>query len=84
MIMETISKWLTDICQEQHLSLRGAASKTGLSDSTIAGLEQGVSPSSQTLKKLAQGFGGGTRVWRSSILKGKGSELCLVRGKTNG
>jgi len=56
--METVSKWLTDIRRKQHLSLRGAASQTGLSYSTIASIEQGVRPSFQTIKMLAWGFGG--------------------------
>ena len=55
---ESLSQWLKGRCQAESLSLRQAAVKTGLSHATIADIIKGTSPSPETVKKLAQAFGG--------------------------
>ena len=54
----SLGQWLEQRCQEERLSLRQAAAKTGLSHGTIRDIIRGVSPSSESIKKLAHGFGG--------------------------
>ncbi len=55
-----IGEWLRQVCQRDGLSLRDAAGKTGLSHTTIEGImTKGVSPSSDTIKKLAHAFSSG-------------------------
>lgn len=56
--MEKLSQWLEERCHREHLSLRQAAAKTGLSHSTIQGIMNGSQASAGTIKKLAFGFGG--------------------------
>ncbi len=51
--------WLKQRCQEERLSLRQAAAKTGLSHGTIEGIIKGAAPSPQTTMKLAQAFARG-------------------------
>ena len=46
------------MCQKQGLSLRQAAAKTGLSHGTIEGIIRGAAPSPETIRRLAQSFGG--------------------------
>ncbi len=53
-----LGQWLKEMCQKQGLSLRQAASRTGLSHGTIEGILKGTSPSPETVKRLAQSFGG--------------------------
>ena len=53
-----IGHWLEEKCKAEHLSLRQAATKTGVSRQTIAGLINGTSPSIETIKKLARSFSG--------------------------
>lgn len=53
-----LGRWLKERCQEEHLSLRGAGDKTGLSHSTIKAIMNGGHPSPETVSKLARGFGG--------------------------
>ena len=52
-----LSQWLEEKCKQEHLSLRQAAAKTGLSHSTIDDVIKGGHPSAETIRKLAQGFG---------------------------
>lgn len=52
------SKWLEERCQKDHLSLREAAAKTGLSHSTIADIMAKGKASPETIRKLAHAFGG--------------------------
>ena len=54
----SLSQWLEERCKREHLSLRQAAERTGLSHSTIADIIKGKHPYPETIKKLAQGFGG--------------------------
>ena len=56
--MEHLSRWLLEKCKHEHLSLRQTAAKTGLSHATIADSIKGVRPLPETIRKLAQGFGG--------------------------
>ena len=56
--MEELSQWLKDRCQSEHLSLRQAAVKTGLSHATIADTIKGSRPLPETIRKLAKAFGG--------------------------
>ena len=51
-------RWLKERCEEGHLSLRQAATKVGLSHSTIRDIMKGKHPLPETIRKLAQGFGG--------------------------
>ena len=55
-----LSQWLNHRCKTEHLSLRQAAAKTGLSHATIRDIMNDGRPSPETIKKLAQGFSGGT------------------------
>ncbi len=54
----SLGQWLQKRCQREHLSLRQAAAKTGLSHATIADIRKGVHPDPETLRKLAIAFGG--------------------------
>jgi transcriptional regulator with XRE-family HTH domain len=54
-----LGSWLQERCQEERLSLRQAAAKTGLSHSTIEKIIKGASPSAQAIRKLAQAFSRG-------------------------
>ena len=54
----SLGQWLEQRCQEERLSLRQAAAKTGLSHGTIRDIIRGVSPSSESIKKLSRAFGG--------------------------
>lgn len=54
----SLSQWLEERCQREHLSLRQAAARTGLSHATIADIIKGVRPLPETIRKLATGFGG--------------------------
>jgi transcriptional regulator with XRE-family HTH domain len=54
----SLSQWLEERCQREHLTLRQAAAKTGLSHATIADIRKGNRPFPETIKKLAQAFGG--------------------------
>lgn len=64
---ENLGQWLEGKCQEEHLSLRQAASKTGLSHSTIADIIKGVQVSAETVRKLATGFSGDGRYERPAL-----------------
>lgn len=57
----SIGQWLQERCQREHLSLRQAAAKTGLSHATISLIIKGRRPLPDTIKKLSQGFGDGRR-----------------------
>ena len=52
----SLGEWLEQRCQEQGLSLRQAASKTGLSHATIRDIVNGNRASAESIKKLAQAF----------------------------
>ena len=53
--------WLAERCRKEGLSLRQAAAKTGLSHATIDDIIKGGGASAETIRKLAQGFGGDGR-----------------------
>ena len=53
-----LSQWLQAVCQKRNLSLRQAATKTGLSHGTIRDIIKGNRPLPETIRKLARGFGG--------------------------
>lgn len=55
----SLGDWLKRMCEREHLTLREAASKTGLSHATIASIIKGNHPLPETLRKLAQSFGDG-------------------------
>ena len=65
--MTRISQWLEEKCRKEHLSLRQAAAKTGLSHSTIGDIINGVQPSPETIRKLAQAFGGKGNLQRLAL-----------------
>ena len=52
-----LGQWLEERCKAEHLSLRQAAARSGLSHATIADIMKGTSPSPESIKKLAQAFG---------------------------
>ena len=54
----SLSEWLEERCKREHLSLRQAAARTGLSHATIADIRKGVRPVPETIQKLAKSFGG--------------------------
>jgi len=54
----SLGQWLEDRCHREHLSLREAAARTGLSHTTISDTIKGSQPLPETIKKLAQAFGG--------------------------
>lgn len=56
-----VGQWLMEKLEEERLSLRAAASWTGLSHTTIAEIIKGASPSPETLKALARAFAGDGR-----------------------
>jgi len=56
--VKELGHWLEQRCKQERLSLRQAAAKTGLTHSTIRDVIKGGHPSSETIRKLAQGFGG--------------------------
>ena len=56
-----LGKWLEETCKQERLSLRQAASKTGLSHATIDDIIKGGGASAETIRKLAQAFGGDGR-----------------------
>ena len=64
-----IGQWLKARCQKEGLSLRQAASKTGLSHATIRDIINGAQASPHTIKKLATAFGGDGR--RRLVLEDK-------------
>ena len=53
-----LGHWLEEKCKGEHLTLRQAGARTGLSHATIGDIINGVRPLPETIKKLAQGFGG--------------------------
>lgn len=53
-----LSEWLQERCKTERLSLRQAAARTGLSHATIRDVIKGNHPLPETIRKLAQGFGG--------------------------
>jgi transcriptional regulator with XRE-family HTH domain len=53
---KTMSDWLDLICRENHLSLRQAADRSGLSHSTLASIKKGTRPTAATISKLAAAF----------------------------
>jgi len=50
--------WLRQRCEKEGLSLRQAAAKTGLSHTTISQMLNGGSASPDSIRKLAEAFGG--------------------------
>jgi len=52
-----LGKWLEQVCKKEHLSLRQAAAKTGLSHATIRDIIKGASASAETIRKLVHAFG---------------------------
>ncbi len=57
----SLGLWLKQRCQEERLSLRQVAAKTGVSHGTIADIIKGAAPSAETIMKLAQTFSKGER-----------------------
>ncbi|MBA7668971.1 hypothetical protein ES703_77094 [subsurface metagenome] len=53
-----LGQWLEDRCHRDHQSTRQAAQKTGLSHATLYDIIKGGRPLPETIRKLAQGFGG--------------------------
>jgi len=53
-----LGSWLAERCQQESLSLRQAAAKTGISHATVADIIKGGRPSPETVKKLAGAFAG--------------------------
>ncbi len=53
-----LGQWLSNRCQKEHLSLRQAAVRIGLSHATLAQVIKSDRASPETIRKLAMGFGG--------------------------
>ncbi len=51
-----LGRWLKERCQQERLSLRQTAARTGLSHGTVEGIIKGASPSPQTMMKLVHAF----------------------------
>ena len=62
-----LKQWLEERCQTEHLSLRQAGAKAGLSHATIADIINGARPSADTIKKLAGAFGGNGQLQRIAV-----------------
>jgi len=56
----SVGRWLQQRCQSEHLSLRQAAARIGLSHATVGDIIRGGHPSPQSITKLAQAFSDGT------------------------
>ncbi|GAI66021.1 unnamed protein product [marine sediment metagenome] len=56
-----LGQWLQAICRSEHLSLRQAAAKTGLSHTTISQILNGSGAFPETIGKLAKAFTDGTK-----------------------
>ena len=56
--VSSLGEWLKAKCDDERLSLRQVATKTGVSHQTIAGLINGKKALPTTIKKLAEAFGG--------------------------
>jgi len=56
---DSFGEWLKQRCEENHISLRQAGEKAGLSHSTIHTIIKGGHASAETVTKLAHAFGGG-------------------------
>ncbi len=54
----TVGQWLKEKCDSEKLSLRQAATRTGLSHAAIGDIIKGCRPSPGTIAKLAKAFGG--------------------------
>lgn len=52
----SLGGWLEDRCRKEGLSLRQAATKTGLSHATIAHIVKGGHASPESVRKLADAF----------------------------
>ena len=59
--------WLEERCKGEGLSLRQAATKTGLSHATIAEIINGGQPSAETIRKLAVAFSDGDGHHRQAL-----------------
>jgi len=53
---KTLSGWLKEKCQKEHLSMRQAGERTGISHSTVDSIIRGGHASADTVAKLARGF----------------------------
>lgn len=56
----SLSHWLKERMETESLSLRKAGARTGLSHATIGDILKGNLPRPEVIRKLAQGFGGGS------------------------
>lgn len=54
----SLGQWLQEKCQDEHLSLRQASIRVGISHATIADIISGTRPLPETIQKLAIAFGG--------------------------
>lgn len=75
-----LKNWLRQRMDSQNLSLRKAAAVTDLSHGTIAEILKGVSPSAETVRKLAQGFVSGNGQERLALE----DELLILAGHRTG
>ncbi len=56
-----LAHWLAGRCKKEHLTLRQAAAKTGLSHTTIYQIVNGSGAFPETIGKLAKAFADGTK-----------------------
>ena len=57
-----LGQWLRERCRREHLSLRQAAARSGLSHATLAQVIKSGHASPETVRKLAQAFDGDGRL----------------------
>uniref|UniRef100_A0A6H1Z7J5 Putative DNA binding, helix-turn-helix domain containing protein n=1 Tax=viral metagenome TaxID=1070528 RepID=A0A6H1Z7J5_9ZZZZ len=77
---EGLKDWLRKRMEKENLSLRKAAAMTDLSHGTIADILKGVSPSAETVRKLAHGFVSGNGQERLALE----DELLILAGHRTG
>lgn len=75
-----LKDWLRKRMETENLSLRKAAVMTDLSHGTIADILKGVTPSAETVRKLARGFVSGNGRERLALE----DELLILAGHRTG
>ena len=81
-----LAQWLEEQCREEHLSLREAGKKAGLSHSAIHDIVKGGHPSAKSVTKLAVAFSNNNDHQRAAledelfILAGYRSEHTHISG----
>lgn len=75
-----VGQWLKGVCEKEGLSLRQAAARVGVSHATLAKVIRSNSTSPETIRKLAQAFGGDGEATRLAL---EDKLLILAGHRTN-